>query len=135
MEQQMQDTLNRQHHKREAAKLTGAPLTGFGALPPATPTTKPAERFTSMQQLGSAKVLLTFTRERGDVVVRSAHINGEEVDADYFDSDVVSEWRESIAKECAAEDDEPGICGSCSGSGEGQHEGQVCWACRGCGES
>ncbi|WKB52990.1 hypothetical protein [Eleftheria terrae] len=25
-------------------------------------------------------------------------------------------------------------CPTCGGSGEGRHEGQVCWRCRGCGE-
>lgn len=30
------------------------------------------------------------------------------------------------------EEDDP-ICSTCSGSGEGQHEGSRCWACKGRG--
>lgn len=33
------------------------------------------------------------------------------------------------------EDDEPGICPACSGSGEGMHEGTRCSTCKGKGES
>ena len=31
-------------------------------------------------------------------------------------------------------DDEPGICPTCNGSGEGQHDGSWCYACHGDGE-
>ena len=32
------------------------------------------------------------------------------------------------------DDPEPGICPSCSGSGEGQHDGTRCVTCKGAGE-
>ncbi len=33
------------------------------------------------------------------------------------------------------EDDEPGICSNCSGSGEGMHDGTTCYICKGKGVS
>lgn len=39
------------------------------------------------------------------------------------------------ASSCACIDDnEPSICGSCSGSGEGRFDGTTCRACKGMGE-
>lgn len=34
----------------------------------------------------------------------------------------------------ADEEGDPGICPTCSGSGEGRYEGSTCYACKGKGE-
>ena len=47
------------------------------------------------------------------------------------DSD--EDWAAYMADD-GLSDTEPGICDTCSGSGEGQYDGSVCPVCKGMGE-
>ena len=59
---------------------------------------------------------------------------------DYDDYDEYDDYYQSEAEydkqhPCNGDDDDEGICPSCSGSGEGMYEGQTCSRCKGKGIS
>jgi DnaJ-class molecular chaperone len=56
-------------------------------------------------------------------------MQNEEYD-DYYEDDYLSEGDDQLMYDS----DEPGICISCSGSGEGQSEDSTCRTCKGKGE-
>ena len=65
--------------------------------------------------------------------LRGASQNGGHMnyDDDYLD-DARDEAR--LMADDDQDDSEPGICPTCNGSGEGQHEGTTCYQCKGAGE-
>jgi DnaJ-class molecular chaperone len=52
-----------------------------------------------------------------------------------YDTEEIDEFVLDLEDDEDVEDDELGICPSCSGSGEGQYEGTRCRTCKGRGES
>lgn len=96
----MQDTLNRAAAKQAPRRFTGEPLTGFGQLG--------ANLLTSMQKLGGADVLVSYTVEDDEdgptVCIETACINGEEVCVvEYIPEWVVKTWETAIGDEWMAE--------------------------------